>query len=46
VKWESYAKPTWEPWDFVKNTIGMTDFESVKVVDFGEKARRGAVVMG
>lgn len=30
VKWSGYKKPTWEPWDFVKDLIALQEWEDKK----------------
>ncbi len=48
VKWEGYEKPTWEPYDFVKDLVALDQWEQRKRVDRapprGRRTRRGGMV--
>jgi hypothetical protein len=51
VKWTGYKKPTWEPWDFVKDLIALDQWEDRKRNGheplggrIGVKRRRGGIM--
>ena len=48
VRWKGYEKPTWEPYDFVKDLVALDQWERRKRASHvpigGQRARRGGMV--
>ena len=47
VKWEGYERPTWEPYDFVKDLVALDQWErkqADRAPPRGRRARRGGMV--